>query len=95
MSRSMRIPLVVLLGGAVLIVVGVIALATQQPVSFGWFGYSSGAEAPLMAAPMGAFLSPGAIAGLLLLVVGLTAAAFAAGWMLGRRRAIEPDPTPR
>lgn len=95
MSRSMRIPLFVLLGGAVLIVVGAVALAAQQPVSFGWFAYSSGAEAPLTAAPVGAFLSPGAVAGLLLLVVGITAAAFAGGWMLGRRRAAGPDPTLR
>jgi hypothetical protein len=90
-STPSRASLIVLLGSAALAVIGIAVLLAQPPVAFGWFAYSSGAEAPVTTAPVGAFLSPGAVAGLVLLVVGIAAATFAAGWMLGRRRTIGLD----
>ena len=63
---------------------------SQQTASFGWFAYAPLSQGTFR--PAVAFLSPTVIGGLTALVVGVALAAFAAGWMLARRRAIrEPD----
>ena len=71
----------VLAVGVVLTLAGAVLMLTQ-PVSFGWTAYaplSSNTFAP-------PWLSPGMIAGLVLLILGLVAIAGWVGFRLGRSR---------
>lgn len=83
--RPRLIPAIAAALGVALAILGVSLVLRQPPASFGWF-----ADAPLTAgsaAPAGILLGPLGIAGAVAIGMGIGLAAFAGGWMLGRRRA--------
>ncbi len=82
--RPARIAAVTAGAGLALVIIGAVMLLVQPATSFGWFAY-----APLTAgsvAPVSILLGPFGIAGAVAIGVGIGLAAFAAGWILARRR---------
>lgn len=61
----------------------VLMLVPSGQASFGWFAYAPLSRTAFV--PTGTLLSQLDLAGLALLVIGLVALAFSAGWALGRR----------
>lgn len=72
---------VLVVAGVIVLIVGLLA-----PVSFGWFAYQPLADAALVQAGSGTYVSSPTVVGSIVLTIGLLGLAFLAGWRAGIRR---------